>query len=182
MSLLVSFFCGRSVSASSVLHLAGASSVVAGQQGVICRRLGQHGPENREGSGGACPSNFWTGGALPLQLWTIDVVHFYFCLFLHVTLCPSQKVVGEIRGVFLFLGRGYLGPRETFPPPPPNFKIVLGPLAGWPRVSLLSPVPYRCSAQQTACSASPGPAVLICSPDPVSRICGPEMRVFWTPR
>ena len=78
------------------------------------------------GGGGACPSNFWTGGAPPLQLWTVDVAHFLFCLFLHVNLPPQKKIVGEIR-VFLVLGRGDLGPRETFAPPP-NFKIVLGPL------------------------------------------------------
>ena len=69
------------------------------------------------GSGGAFPFNFWTGGAPPLQLWTVDAVHFYFCLFLHVHLGHSQKIMGEIRE-FLVLGRGYLEPRETFPPPP----------------------------------------------------------------
>ena len=62
------------------------------------------GPGTRGGgdSGGACPSNFWTGGAPPLQLWIVDVVHFYFCLLLHVNFGPSQKIVGEIRGVFSF--------------------------------------------------------------------------------
>ena len=29
---------------------------------------------------------------------------------------------------FLVLGRDYLGPRETFAPPPPNFKVVPVPL------------------------------------------------------
>ena len=32
------------------------------------------------------------------------------------------KIVGQIRRVFIFLGRDYLGPRETFTPP--NFKVV----------------------------------------------------------
>ena len=63
---------------------------------------------------GRCPLNFW------LLMSSI-----LFCLFLRVNLGPYQKIVGQIRGV-LVLGRGYLGPRETFalPPPPPQFKIV----------------------------------------------------------
>ena len=40
--------------------------------------------------------------------------------FFVVKLGLSQKIVGHIRGV-LVLGRGYLGPQETFAPP--NFKV-----------------------------------------------------------
>ena len=31
------------------------------------------------GQRGRLSFDFWTGGALPLQLWTVDVVHFFFC-------------------------------------------------------------------------------------------------------
>ena len=36
-------------------------------------------------------------GAPLTQLWTVNVVHFYFCLFLHVNLGFSQKIVDEIQ-------------------------------------------------------------------------------------
>ena len=74
-------------------------------------RLGHRGQRGR------LPSNFWTGEAPSLQLWTVDAVHLYFCLFLHVNLHPSQKIVGEIQE-FLVLSMGYLRPQETFAPPP----------------------------------------------------------------
>ena len=82
----------------------------------------------REPGGGAvgatCPStwNLWEHRPPPPPLWTVDVVHLYFCLFLHVNLGPSKKIVGEIRRVSILLSRGYLGPRETFAPPPPSSK------------------------------------------------------------
>ena len=61
----------------------------------------------REPGGGAvratCPQNFKAVGAPPPpQLWTVIVVHFYFCLFLHVNLGLSKKIVGQIRVVFSF--------------------------------------------------------------------------------
>ena len=43
-----------------------------------------------------------SGGNLPAQLWTVNVVIFYFCLFLHMNLGLTQKTVGQIRGVFNF--------------------------------------------------------------------------------
>ena len=58
----------------------------------------------------------------------ISICVWFFALFLHVNLGLSQKIVGQIRGVFSF-GRGYLVPRETFPPP--NFKVVPVPLGKW---------------------------------------------------
>ena len=55
-------------------------------------------PRGRDaGTGGGavrvtCPlPNLKAVGAPTTQLWTVNVVHFYFCLFLHVNLCPSQK-------------------------------------------------------------------------------------------
>ena len=55
------------------------------------------------GSGGAtCPHNLEAAGAPLPQLWTVNVIHFYFCLFLHVNLGLSQKTVDQIREVFSF--------------------------------------------------------------------------------
>ena len=65
-------------------------------------------------------------GAPPTQLWTVSVVNFYLCLFLNVILGLSPKNSRKIREVVV-LGRGYLGPRETFTPAP-NFKVVPAPL------------------------------------------------------
>ena len=72
------------------------------------------------GSGGNLPPTWKLWERRP-QIWTVDVAHFYFCLFLYVNLGTSQNIMGKIRGV-LDLGRGYLEPLETFPPP--NFKVV----------------------------------------------------------
>ena len=85
-----------------VLHAARVSRTTDPGDGIsgISQTLAQ--AREPGGSGGACPSNFWTGGAPPLQLWTVNVVHFYFCLFLHVNLGPSQIILGEIRGMFRF--------------------------------------------------------------------------------
>ena len=56
--------------------------------------------------GATFPHNFEAvgapGAAPPPQLWTVIVVNFYFCLFLHVNLGLSQKIVVKIRGVFSF--------------------------------------------------------------------------------
>ena len=54
------------------------------------------------GSGGNLPPQLRSCGALPSQLWTVNVVHFYFCLFLHMNFGLSQKIVGQTRGVFSF--------------------------------------------------------------------------------
>ena len=75
------------------------------------------------GGGGAvgatCSHNLEAVGRHPFPpLFTVNVVHFYFCLFLFVNSGLSPKIVGQIWGVFS-LGRGYLGHRETFAPPPP---------------------------------------------------------------
>ena len=55
------------------------------------------------GSGANCPPNLEVFGVSP-QLRTVDVFHFYFCLFLHVNLGPSQKkyLAGQIREVNSF--------------------------------------------------------------------------------
>ena len=54
--------------------------------------------------GATCPHNLEAVGAPPPQLWTVNVVHFYFCLhvILHVNLSPSQTIVDHIQGVFSF--------------------------------------------------------------------------------
>ena len=56
-------------------------------------------PGTREpgGSGGNLPPNFEAVGAPPLPNF---VVHFYFCLFLHVNLVISQKNSGPNPGSF----------------------------------------------------------------------------------
>ena len=64
-------------------------------------------PGTREPGGGGvvgatCPHNFEAVGAPPPHLWTVKVVHFYICSFLHVNLGLYQKTVGQIRGVFSF--------------------------------------------------------------------------------
>ena len=53
-----------------------------------------------EGGGGGIGATWSCGGAAP-QLWTVNVIYFYFCLFLHVNL-GLPKIVGQIRGVFSF--------------------------------------------------------------------------------
>ena len=58
---------------------------------------------------------------------------FILVCFLHVNLGLSQKMWAK-SGEFLFLGRGYLGSRETFCPPPPNFKVVPAPLRDRDRI------------------------------------------------
>ena len=79
----------------------------------------QHSETRERGGGGQwgqLAPQFWScGGAAP-QLWTVNIVNFYFCLFLHVNL-GLPKIVGQIRE-FLVLCRGYLGPQETFAPHP----------------------------------------------------------------
>ena len=64
----------------------------------------ERGSRGGGGSGDNLPSNLEALGASPpAQLWTVDVVHFYLCLFLHVNLGSSKKkIVGQIRGVFSF--------------------------------------------------------------------------------
>ena len=52
------------------------------------------------------------------SLWAPKIPIFYL-FFNFVDLGPSQKIVGQIRGVFWILGIGYLGPLEisTLPGP-----------------------------------------------------------------
>ena len=86
-----------------------------GPRGTSGSRGTNYGPNERTnqecrnagtGGGGAvgatCPHNFEAVGAAPPQLWTVNVVHFYFCLLLHVSLGLSQKIMGQLRGVFSF--------------------------------------------------------------------------------
>ena len=49
-----------------------------------------------EGGGGGqfARPNLEAVGAPPTQLWTVNVFHFYFCLFLHVNLGLSEKNIG----------------------------------------------------------------------------------------
>ena len=57
------------------------------------------------GGGGAveatCPTTLKLWWRRP-RLWTVKVIHFYFCLFLHVNLGLYQKIVDQSRGVFSF--------------------------------------------------------------------------------
>ena len=79
------------------------------------------------GSGGNLPPQLGScGGAAP-QLRTVNVAHFYFCLFLHVNLGLSQKIVCQIRVVFSF-GQGSPWTPGDVCSPPPNFKVVPAPL------------------------------------------------------
>ena len=71
------------------------------------------------GSGGNSPSQLGNCGGAAHPTWTVNVVHFYFCLVLHVSLGFSQKSRPNL-GSSEVLGRDYLGPRETFAPPPPH--------------------------------------------------------------
>ena len=72
------------------------------------------------GEGETCPHNLEAVPPPPILI--VNVVHFHLVLFLHVNLGLSQKIVGQIRDFFLVLGRDYLGPRETFAPPPPQLQ------------------------------------------------------------
>ena len=78
------------------------------------------------GSGGNLPHNFEAVVAPPPPTLDCEIVHFYFCLFLHVNLGLCQKIVGQIRGVFSF---GWGLPRTPGDVcPPPNFKVLPAPL------------------------------------------------------
>ena len=68
-----------------------------------CRLLPPPGTREPGGGVGAtCSHNLEAVGAPPPTLWTVNVAHFYFCLFLHANLGLSQKIVGQIQGVFSF--------------------------------------------------------------------------------
>ena len=66
-----------------------------------CESLSNHTPNSNTvgrdaGTGGGavgatCPHNLEAVGASPPQLWTVNVVHFYFCLILHENLGLSKK-------------------------------------------------------------------------------------------
>ena len=53
----------------------------------------------KQGRGSRGPGGQWgqlapqleSFGSVDPQLWTVEVVHFYFCLFLDLNLGPSQK-------------------------------------------------------------------------------------------
>ena len=71
------------------------------------------------GGGGKLPPLTWKRWKLrppPPPLWTVNFVHLYFGLFFVRDFVSPPKIVDEIRGVFI-LGKGYLGPPETFAPP-----------------------------------------------------------------
>ena len=61
---------------------------------------------------------------------------FLFLFVLHVNLGLFQKKKAK-SGEFLVLYRAYLGTRETFAPPPPNFKAVPAPLDPSAKISTL---------------------------------------------
>ena len=46
---------------------------------------------SRGAVGATCPKNLEAVGAPHPQLWTVNVIYFYFCLFLHMDLDLSQK-------------------------------------------------------------------------------------------
>ena len=70
------------------------------------------------GSGGNLPPQLGScGGADPSTL-VCQCSSFLFLFVFARELGSLPKIVGQIHGVFRVLGRGYLGPRETFPPPP----------------------------------------------------------------
>ena len=62
-----------------------------------------HGTHNDAGTGGQWanlpPQLGSRGGAAP-QLWSVNVVHFYFCLFLHIELGSLPKNRGPNPGSF----------------------------------------------------------------------------------
>ena len=57
------------------------------------------------------------------HLWSVKVVHFYFCLFLHVNLGLYQKIVDQIRRVFSF-GQGLPWTSGDVCPPPLNLEVL----------------------------------------------------------
>ena len=73
--------------------------------------------------GVTCPHNLEAVEAPPPQLWIVIVVHFYFCLFLHVNLGLPENSGPNPGSFLLVLSRGYLGPRETFALPPTSKKF-----------------------------------------------------------
>ena len=81
-----------------------AQTVKRARQG--SRGPSKQGPGTREPGGGAvgaaCPHNLEAVGALPPTTLDGQCVIFYFCLFLHMNLGLTQKIVGQIRGVFNF--------------------------------------------------------------------------------
>ena len=91
----------------------------------------RQGRGNRGGGGAVgaiCPPNLEAAGAPPPNFGEDGQCKRLLFLGNHVNLGPSPKIMGK-SGEFLVLGRGYLGPRETFAsPPPPNFKEVPAPL------------------------------------------------------
>ena len=68
------------------------------------RKPGVAGTRELGGSGGNLPPQLGIcgGASPPPQLWSVNVVYFYFCLFLHMSLGLSQKIVDQIWGVFSF--------------------------------------------------------------------------------
>ena len=99
---------------------------------------------------GATSPKLGSFGTVP-QLWNVDFVHFYFCLFLHVNLGPSPKIVGQIRDVFSF-GKDSLDPGRCVPPP--NFKVVPTSLrsiaSGCARLAENVTCPFPCEILDTS--------------------------------
>ena len=53
-------------------------------------RAGTREPEGSEATSPS-PSNLKAVRVSPTQLWTVNVVHFYFCVFLHVNLAHPKN-------------------------------------------------------------------------------------------
>ena len=107
------------------------------------------------GSVGNLPSQLGScGGAAPQKLSTVNVVHFYFLFVIARELGALPKIVGQIRGVFLFSVGVTLDPGRRLPPPPPNFKVVPAPLALAPPAA---PAPSVAQAPSVASTPSAVP-------------------------
>ena len=120
------------------------------------------------GSGGNLPPQLGSCGGRPPKLWTVNVVHFYFCLFLHVNLGLSPKIVGQIRGVFIF-GYGLpWTPGDVCPPP--QLQSISAPL--WPVWSLTrAPLGYFYNAPHW------GGGGLFRAPPLISETTGPILKI-----
>ena len=79
------------------------------------------GPGNREAAGALAPPTFAPKGRRPSNFELSMLFIFYFCLFLHENLGPSQKNSERNPGVFSF-GEGLPWTAGDVSPPPPTSK------------------------------------------------------------
>ena len=96
---------------------------------------------NRGGGvvGATCPTTLKLWGRCPPTLDSESRL-FLFLLVFARELGSIPKNNEPNPGSFLVLGRGYLGPQETFAPPPPNFKVVSAPLYASPFGGAFAPL------------------------------------------